>query len=658
LDRRFGRDECCDFESAERREWLVTNGIGGYASGTIAFALARRYHGLLIAALAPPAARTMLVPKFDETATYRGAAYHLSSNRWSDGTVAPAGHLNIESFALDGTAPVWRFALADAVVERRIWMPHGRNATLVRYRVERSSSPVDLQIDVFADCRDHHGSTRADGPQLLIEQAAEGFTVADASGMRRCAVRSPEMTWTIAPAWYYAFELARERERGLDEREDHLRAALGRVTLDEGASCIVELRALPDDTGVIDASWEAFAERTSDLRSRWRSAWGPAADASPAWLEQLALAADQFVVDRGGDVSVIAGYPWFADWGRDTMISLPGLALATGRPEIAKSALRTFARYVDQGMIPNRFPDATGPPEYNTADATLWYFVALSQYWSFTHDLDLAAELFPMLADVIEWHVRGTRYGIRRDPADGLLSAGEAGVQLTWMDAKVGDRVVTPRAGKPVEINALWLQALRTMSYIATNIGKSHERYDALWAAARSGFARFWNPTAGYCNDVLDGPEGDDATLRPNQIFAALAPSALTIEQRRAVVDVCGRELLVSYGLRSLAPSDPRYEGTYGGDPARRDGAYHQGTAWGYLLGVYALAHMSVYGDAKTALSILEPMGDALRSYGLGTLGEIFDGDAPFRPRGCIAQAWTVAETLRAWHLIATEEHW
>jgi predicted glycogen debranching enzyme len=333
------------------------------------------------------------------------------------------------------------------------------------------------------------------------------------------------------------------------------------------------------------------------------------------------------------------------------MISLPGLTLATGRAEVARKILLAFSRHVDGGMLPNNFPDAGGKPEYNTVDAGLWYFEAIRQYFAATQDTLLLQELFPVLAGMIDAHVAGTRYNIHIDPADGLLYAGGPGVQLTWMDAKIGDWVVTPRTGKPVEINALWINALERMMGIARLLSKPSVAYEKLAAKAKQSFQRFWNAECHCCFDVIDSPGiGNDAALRPNQIFAVSLPvSVLTPEQQKAVVDVCARELLTSHGLRSLAPGEPGYTGHYGGSPRDRDAAYHQGTVWGWLLGPFALAHYRVYQDRDAALRFLEPLGRQIYTGGLGTLSEIFDGDAPFAPRGCIAQAWTVAEVLRAW---------
>jgi predicted glycogen debranching enzyme len=317
--------------------------------------------------------------------------------------------------------------------------------------------------------------------------------------------------------------------------------------------------------------------------------------------------------------------------------------------------MRTFARFVSEGMIPNTFPRAGEPPQYNSIDASLWYFEAMREYFQATRDIGLLSELYPILAGIMDAHVRGTRHNIRVDAADGLLYGGEPGVQLTWMDAKVGDHVITPRIGKPVEVNALWLNAAATMAGFARALGLTPKYYEEIALRARAGFDRFWNPATQFCFDVIDGPQGagGDASLRPNQIFAVSLPeSPLTPDQQRRVVDVCARELLTSFGLRSLGPAEPAYRGTYAGDREERDGAYHQGTAWGWLLGPFAVAHLRVYQDPATAMSFLDPMLRHLGAAGLGTAGEIFDGDAPFAPGGCIAQAWTVGEILRAWQII------
>ncbi len=650
----WGREICGILPTVESREWLCANGIGGFASGTVAGLLTRRYHGLLVAALKPPLGRTLLAAKVDESVEYSGLRQPLFSNRWADGTVDPHGYREIERFRLEGTTPVWTYACADALLEKRVWMEHGRNTTYVQYRLLRAGGPLTLELKALVNYRDYHSTTRGDGWQMKIEPVAGGLRVTAFDGAQPFVLLAEGAKARPAHEWYRGFHLALEQERGLDAGEDHLHAGTFRATLTPGRTLtlVLSAEAAPSLDG--EAAWERRRQHEEGLLSGWRAARPLAAEA-PAWVQQLVLAADQFVVrrplpDDPDGMSVIAGYHWFGDWGRDTMISLPGLAISTGRPEVAGRILRTFSRFVDRGMLPNRFPDAGEAPEYNTVDATLWYFDAIRAYHKATGDDALLKQLFPVLEEIIQWHRDGTRYGIAEDKADGLLRSGEAGVQLTWMDAKVGDWVVTPRTGKAVEINALWYNALRSMTAFARRLSKPAERWERLVEGVGTGFERFWNEAAGYCFDVVDGPDGNDDALRPNQIFAVSLPeSPLSPERQRRVVDACARHLLTSFGLRSLAPGHPQYKGRYGGGPWERDGAYHQGTVWGWLLGPFALAHLKVCKDPATAEAFLLPMAHHLNDYGVGSIAEIFDGDPPFTPRGCVAQAWSVAETLRAW---------
>lgn len=688
----FGREICGELNIAGSREWLVTNGIGGYAAGTVAGLLTRRYHGLLIAALEPPLGRTLMATKFEEVIHYHQQVYALSTDRWANGTVDPQGYRYIEHFALQGTVPTWRYACGDALLEKRIWMQQGANTTYVQYHLLRATQPVAIFVKALVNYRDHHGSVRSWGWQMEVERVAQGIQVTATPTAVPLYLLSDRAEALTLHDWYYNFDLALERYRGLSDREDHLHVATFHLILNPGES--LTLVASTEAQANLHGETALKQRQTYEqkLLNLWRTSRPIGRKEPPGWINQLVLAADQFIVNRtvtspaglnqpsqpaegkspaaeallvgkaglvGETVlvgkTILAGYPWFSDWGRDTMISLPGLTLTTGRSEIARLILRTFAQYVDQGMLPNRFPDAGETPEYNTVDATLWYFEAVQHYYKATQDDDLLMELFPVLAEIIDWHCRGTRYNIHLDSADGLLYAGDTGLQLTWMDAKVGDWVVTPRTGKPIEVNALWYNALRTMARFARLLGKPHQEYEAIADRTLARFDRFWNAEVGYCYDVLDTPTGDDATLRPNQIFAVSLPeSPLTLAQCRGVVEVCGQLLLTSYGLRSLAPNQPGYQGNYGGDPRQRDGAYHQGTVWGWLLGPFALAHLRVYGDPVQSRQFLEPMADHLAAHGLGSASEIFDGDAPMTPRGCPAQAWTVAELLRAW--VATEK--
>ena len=658
----FGREICGDLDSAESREWLVTNGIGGYASGTVAGSQTRRYHGLLVAALQPPVGRTQLVSAIDEIVHYGGTDYSLATHRWASGAVDPKGFLLIEDFHLEGIKPVWSYALADALVEKRVWMRQGENTTYIQYTLVRGSSALDLDLKVLVNYRDFHSLTHAGDWRMKIAPVEQGIQVQAFDGATPFYLKSSSAASEPRHEWYLGCYFSEETARGLEDREDRLFAALFRAKLRVGAS--VTLVATTDANALLDGETTA-AERANHevkLFTAWQEKHEALAAEAPSWLWQLILAADQFIVKRSlpeepDGRSIIAGYHWFGDWGRDTMIALPGLTLATGRAEVAKQILMAFSRYVDGGMLPNSFPDAGGQPEYNTADAALWYFEAIRQYFAATRDSATLQRLFPVLAGMIDAHVRGTRYNIHVDPADGLLFAGAPGVQVTWMDAKIGDWVVTPRTGKPVEVNALWIKALETMAQFARLLGKPGEGYEILAAKAARSFQKFWNAERGCCFDVIDVPGvGNDGSLRPNQIFAvSLLGTLLTLEQQKSVVDVCARHLLTSHGSRSLAPGEPGYTGHYGGGPRDRDGAYHQGTVWGWLLGPFALAHFRVHKDREAALRFLEPLGRQIYASGLGTLSEIFDGDAPFTPRGCIAQAWSVAEVLRAWQELAAE---
>ncbi|MEM8612950.1 MAG: amylo-alpha-1,6-glucosidase [Cyanobacteria bacterium P01_H01_bin.105] len=658
-----GRELCGDLATAATREWLVTNGIGGYAAGTVAGILTRRYHGLLVAALQPPLGRTLLVTTLEET-VYTDKYHSLSTNRWVDGSVTPQGYRLIENFYLEGTTPVWTFAIDDGLLEKRIWMQPRANTTYVQYHLQRGSTKVELSLKALVNYRDYHSNTQGRNWQMQTERVPDGVCIRGFPEAVPYYLLSDRGEFELHHDWYQGFELALERYRGLSNVEDHLCIASLTVELAPGDSLL--FAASTESAASLDGP-AALAIRQSyeqQLLAQSQVLEQQAQGFSTEHFRQLVLAADQFIVDRPladepDGKTVIAGYPWFGDWGRDTMISLPGLTLATGRPHIARTVIRTFARYLDQGMLPNLFPDAGETPEYNTVDAILWYFEAIRAYYAATGDEELLREIWPELTAVIDWHQRGTRYNIHLD-SDGLLYAGEVGVQLTWMDAKVEDWVVTPRIGKPVEISALWYNALRCMEWFATILGKPAQDYKTLAQHTLTGFQRFWQ--GAYCYDVLDGPDGNDAAMRPNQIFAISLPFAggeaggalLDPQQQQAVIDICGRELLTSHGLRSLTPTHPQYIGTYGGDPFQRDGAYHQGTTWGWLLGPYVQAHFRVYQDATQARQLLKPLIQHLYGGCIGSLSEIFDGDAPMTPRGCFAQAWTVAEVLRVWSLLYT----
>lgn len=651
----IGRNVCSDPNASTELEWLVTNGIGGYASGTVSGVLTRRYHGLLVAALQPPVGRTSLVSKVDETITYDDTPVDLFSNQWADdaGEIAPHGTAALNAFRLEGTTPVWTYSIADALLEKRIWMEYGKNTTYVRYTLTRASLPAYLTVKVLVNYKDFHSNARAGDWQMTVAAIGGGVRVEAFDGAVPYFLLSDDAVITPKHTWYRNYFLNRESYRGLDAYGDHLLAGECSISLNAGQSLTLAFSTDGSALSAFDGAYARSQKREERLRTK------AAISGEPDWVQHLVLAADQFIVQRRAGQnpdgrSVVAGYHWFGDWGRDTMISLPGLALSTRRYQEAALVLRTFAAYVDQGMLPNRFPDAGEEPEYNTVDATLWYFEAIRAYHEQTGDQALIKELYPVLQDIIEWHKRGTRYSIHVDPDDHLLYSGQEGVQLTWMDAKVGDWVVTPRTGKAVEINALWYNALRSMATFATNLGKQDDNaeYEATAKRVQASFERFWNADAMCCYDVIDTPRGADDSFRPNQLFAvSLHHSPLSPDRQRAVVDQCARHLYTPHGLRSLAAFEPDYVGIYGGDTLKRDGSYHQGTVWAWLIGAFVEAHLRVYQDREAARSFLIPFQYHLNQQAVGSIAEIFDGDAPFYPRGCIAQAWSIAEVLRAWRL-------
>jgi predicted glycogen debranching enzyme len=549
--------------------------------------------------------------------------------------IHPDGHLSLKEFWRD-PFPVFVYDLDGAELEKTVLMVHGENTTVIEYEWKGEGECV-LEVRPLLAFRDYHSTTHENGAiHAALELEPGCVTMSPYQGCPNLSLAHNAVNVAPEGHWYRNFEYTIEQERGLDFREDLFNPLVLRFALNGHSRATV-----------IASTEKRGAENASQLRAaelERRKSIGAGRD---PFERALFLAADQFIVKRGEGSTVIAGYHWFSDWGRDTMIALPGLTLATGRYDEARGILLAFADSVDRGMLPNRFPDAGEIPEYNTVDATLWFFEAVRAYAAHTGDDDFVrTHLYPVLAGIIAWHERGTRYGIRLH-SDGLLLAGEPGVQLTWMDAKVGDWVVTPRYGKPVEIQALWYNALRVMEDLS-----GEAKYREMADRARNSFRRlFWNDAAGCLYDAVNGDQRD-ASIRPNQILAvSLHYSMLTGEQAKAVVAAVERQLLTPYGLRSLAPGDPQYRGRYEGDPYSRDSAYHQGTVWPWLIGPFITAYLKVNGRSakarKQAEQWLSPLRRFLLEQGGGQVPEVFDGDAPHRAGGCMAQAWSVAELLR-----------
>jgi predicted glycogen debranching enzyme len=645
---RFSPQVLHDLGVALQKEWLETNGLGSYASSTIIGVNTRRYHGLLIASLQPPVDRVLLLAKLEEAIILNDQAHPLSANLYP-GVVYPTGHLSQTEFALE-PLPTFRYEIRGCRIEKRVFMVHGQNTTVIQYRLLEAPEAVPFEVRPLITCRDHHGTTRADPNMDLSGQVSEdGVSFTPYAGGPTLHLQHPGGWFLAAPCWYYNFEHPAEAQRGLDAFEDLANPGLIQWTLSPGSSATVIASANRPSAVDPDVAAEAEVHR--------RVALGWEAQPADPLAGPLRVAADAFLVKRAVEnlTTVIAGYPWFTDWGRDTMIALPGLTLVTGRLREAREILATFARHCSQGMIPNRFPDSGGEPEYNTMDATLWFVQAVRRYVEYSGDLDFVRQdLMPVLTDIVDWHLAGTRFGIRMDD-DFLLEGGAEGSQLTWMDAKVVDWVVTPRRGKPVEINALWYAALHTVADLREALEGNESRYRELARGVqRTFYPTFWNEAAGCLFDCVS-ESGRDPAIRPNQVLAvSLADDLLPRARAKQVVEVARDHLLTPYGLRSLSPSDPNYVPYYGGDQATRDGAYHQGTVWAWLLGPFVTAWVKVHeGTAEAraqAREFLAAFPDHLEDAGLGSVSEIFDGAPPHHPRGCIAQAWSVAEVLRAYH--------
>jgi predicted glycogen debranching enzyme len=649
----FTQEVCSDLGRALGREWLETNSIGGFAASSIAGLNTRRYHGLLVAATRPPVGRLVLLSKLEETLIIDGRRFELSANQYH-GVVHPQGHRCLSRFRLD-PFPVFTYEVEGVRVEKSVFMVQGENSTVVQYAVKTGGdgggvARGDLRLEVrpLIAFRDYHSTTHENGA-LNPEVAAEDslLTVRPYEGLPALHLAHDADEVERAQWWNRNLEYAAERERGLDYAEDLFSPFALYFDLSTRSRFTIIASTERRDARDAEAYRRAEVARRSALLARSPN--------GEELVRSLTAAADQYVVSRAEGKTVIAGYHWFSDWGRDTMIALPGLTLVTGQADVAKSILLEFARHASRGMLPNRFPDAGEAPEYNTVDATLWFFEAGRALLQYTGDYEFVRRnLYGVLKEIVEWHVRGTRYRIHVDE-DGLLFAGEDGVQLTWMDARVGERVITPRTGKAVEIQALWYNALRVMESLARVLGfvEDERKFGAMAARARESFDRqFWNEEAGCLYDVVDG-EARDGSIRPNQIIAAsLTHSMLSPERARHVIAVVERELLTPYGLRSLAASDPQYRGRYEGGPESRDGVYHQGTVWAWLMGPFITAYVKAHGRSpeskRRAARWLAPFGEHLADAGLGHVSEIFDGEAPHAPRGCVAQAWSVAELLRA----------
>lgn len=628
------------FETLQTLEWIETNGIGGYASGTVSGAHSRRYHGLLVAAMHPPVDRMVVISKLEETIVLGSERFELSANQYP-GAIHPAGFQFLSEFYRE-LFPEFIFKVNDIELKKTIACIDGENTTVIIYEVINASKKFVMELLPLYACRDFHNTSHANdyiASQYLFQDGL--LRTVNYQGCPEVFISVPNSKFEERKDWYHHFEFEVERSRGLDFQEDLYTHGKFLVELQKGSKLGIII-STNDPTGR-----DPHRLITTEKKRRNLLVKNVKGDA----LKKLTLAADQFIVSRGKLKTIIAGYHWFSDWGRDTMIALPGLCLTTSRFDDAKNILLAFSNSVSEGMLPNRFPDNGEEPEYNTIDATLWFFHAIYKYYQYTTDKIFIQSILPCLKEIIEWHYKGTRYNIHVD-TDGLLTGGQEGVQLTWMDAKVGDWVVTPRRGKSVEINALWYNALCIMDFLYRELENPAEAQEYKMKARIVSYSfneKFWNESGEYLFDVVDNEFRDDS-IRPNQLYAVALPFQLLSDEReKKIFQLVTQHLFTPRGLRSLSPNHPDYKAFYEGDPWQRDGAYHQGTVWSFLIGIYIDSLIKVNGIAgkSEATTILNNFISHLDEAGIGTVSEIFDAALPHTPRGCIAQAWGVAELLR-----------
>ena len=638
------------YESLSYKEWIVTNGIGGYASCSLSGANTRRYHGLLVASLNPPTQRVLLVSKVEEKVVVNDQTFELSANQFQH-AINPNGYqylTNFERFPFPKTV----YKNTNFSLSKTVFMVYEQNTTVVEYK-NTGKKPIAIKVDIFLIHRDHHGNMRENQHTNFYTESQEGFLKTYAYFDANPLFTKHEGTFIGHPNWYKNFVYEKEQSRGLDPVEDTFKIGYVEIPLEAG-----------QQTHLIFSTEESAMQTDGfNLKKTESDRYESLRQTDDCFLNDLLVSGDQFIVERKSTEShsIIAGYHWFTDWGRDSMIAMRGLCIDTGKQEVCKSILKTFLNYLDAGMLPNRFPDSPGDEiEYNTIDATLWLFVVLYEYHQTFKDDEFIKNAFDRLSEIIHFHKTQTRYDIHETP-EGFIFGGQGIAQLTWMDARIGDFVVTPRHGCPVEIQALWYNAVKTYQYFQQHLNLDNAEIDSVNNSLQrfeTNFVPFFFNEKGYLNDVVLPTTSADDTLRCNQIYAVSLPfSVLNHGQQKQVLDVITEKLLTPFGLRTLETLHPDFKPTYGGDVWSRDMAYHQGTVWPFLISEYTEAYCKVYGLNPQSKAHIESLVGLLKNHFynadcIGGVSEIFDGLAPQQGKGTIQQAWSVSALIRIMYML------
>jgi predicted glycogen debranching enzyme len=647
---KVGRELGSDITLATSREWLITNGIGGYCSSTVPCINTRRYHGILVSSQQPPVDRVVLVSRLSEILVINGKEYPLSTCINKDKIKSPAGYLHLEKFELS-PLPTWYYQIRDIMLIKTLSMVNGQNTSLVTYKFLTNKQNVTLKVRPHYLFRDFHGNAYENpGITDCLQKLDNQLKIVPFSNAPELYIKWLKGEFVEEFKWHKDILLTMEEERGLPATEDDFSCGHFEFSSQFGSASLLFSDQPIESYNPVDLK-KKEEQRLEGIANSLSS--------DDYLLKKLLLAADQFIVNRAStnNKTILAGYPWFSDWGRDSLIALPGLTLVTGRFEDAKSILKTFAEVIKHGLIPNCFSDKSTEASYNSVDASLWFFIAIYKFIEYTDDYNFVKNhLYSGMESIVEAFMEGTINNIKMDKNDGLINAGDENTQLTWMDVKINDKAVTPRYGKAVEVNALWYNALRILAIFQEKFEGNSRRLTSLAKRVKVSYEKvFWNGHDGYLYDYVK-PNGEvSASFRPNQVFAISLPfSLLAPNQEKQIIDQVFSKLYTSYGLRSLAPSEKEYEGFYTGDRERRDHCYHQGTVWGYLIGPFITAYLkannySMEAQLRASLMI-DPFISHLEGEGcLGSVSEVFDGNMPHSPKGCFAQAWSVAELLRCY---------